>query len=274
MSGCGSQRACNLRVRGLYRELFRNLLRLSAVIVVLNILAANIAMADVFATQQTLSERFPDLRYWNETVVRIEVTKGSVVGTNGAPPTVDFKIIEVLRPGRFPPRESQKVTAKWIEDRAGGEQWDAARRLNRLDQWEALEIESPPAGTRLIAFVTIEAAASNVILAKDAVFADTPENKAIALSGARHQPFVKWASERAFYLIFVFALTSILALFISPLWATVFSTLSFLSFFFYNSHASELAIRLDLYMAYPTLVVAGLTAVIGVIRWLISVGSD
>ncbi len=274
MSRCGFLCTCNPCARALYPGLFRHLFWLNIVIVVVNILAANAAIANGFTAQQTLPESFPDLRDWSETIVRIEVTRGSVVGTNGAPPSVEFKIIEVLRPGRFPPQKSQKVTSKWLVDRAGGDQWDAARKLNQLDQWETMPIESPPPGTRLIAFVTIESAASKIFLAKDSVFADTPENKATALSGVRHQPFLKWASERAFFLIFVFTLASFLAIFISPLWAPIFSTLSLLSFFFYNSQASELSIRLDLYMAYPTLVVAGLTAIIGFIRLVISVEPD
>lgn len=269
MSRCDFLCARNPCARELYPGLFRHLLWLNIVIVVVNILAANAAIANGFSAQQTLPASFPDLRDWSETVVRIEITKGSTAGTNAAPPDVEFKIIEVLRPGRFPPRKSQKVTAEWLEDPTGGSQWDEVKKWHRPDQWETTSIESPPSGTRLIAFVTIESSTSKVFLAKDSIFADTPENRATVMANAASRPFLDWLTETAFWLTFIFPAAGFMCLFYSPKLGAFLAMLSWPSYLLYDSQVPVTSnIRLDALLAYPALGIASLIAAAGFALWV------
>lgn len=244
----------------------RSVLQLFLVIFAASIFSAH---AEEFVAQKTLPASFPDLRDWRETVVRIEITRGSVVGTNGAPPPVEFKIIEVLQSGRFPPRKSQKVTAEWLEDPTGGSQWDEVKKWHRPDQWETTSIESPPSGTRLIAFVTIESSTSKVFLAKDSIFADTPENRATVMANAASRPFLDWLSEMAFWFTFIFPAAGFMCLFYSPKLGAFLSMLSWPSYLLYDSQVPVTAnIRLDALLAYPALGIASLIAAAGFALWV------
>jgi hypothetical protein len=244
----------------------RSVLQLFLVIFAASIFSAH---AEEFIAQKTLPASFPDLRDWRETVVRIEITRGSVVGSNGSPPTVEFKIVEVLRKGRFSPRKSQIVVASWLEDRAGGDQWSEHNMAGTLDQWSSIETESPPSGTRLIAFVTIESSTSKVFLAKDSIFADTPENRATVMANAASRPFLDWLSEMAFWLTFIFPSAGFMCLFYSPKLGAFLAMLSWPSYLLYDSQVPVTSnIRLDALLAYPALGIASLIAMVGFALWV------
>lgn len=268
MSRCDFLCARNPCVRELYPVLFRHLLWLNIVIVVVNILAANAAIANGFCAQQTLPASFPELHHWAYSIVRIEITKGSVEGSNESPPAVEFKVIEVLRPGRFPPPLQSKIVATWLES----DQW--SEHLGTRAEWSAAKTASPPTGTKLISFIFIPSDSVQKFLSKNSSFADTPKNRTTALAGEQHQPILEWLSEKASWwtaAVGIFTLASFISLFISPAWAPILSILAWLSY-------APLSIISNLgwnaLLVYPSLGLAGLTALIGIVLLVKSVGPD
>jgi len=233
----------------------------------MHILAAN---AKEFTPQQTLAASDRGLLDWGQTVLRVEITQGSVVGSNESPPTVGFKIIEVLRSGNFFPGALRaQMVGLWLEDPAGGDQWQQNNLAGTLDQWSAIATVSPPVGTKLIVFIYPEQETKFNFLSKDSVFADTPVNRATALTYAAKEPLLHRMSEMAFWLAFLFSLAGLLALFYSPLLASGLSILAWPSYCIYNTqvHVSS-NISIDLLFLYPALGVASLTAFAGVVLWL------
>ena len=247
----------------------RSLLQLFLVIFAASIFSAH---AKEFTAQKTLPANYPQLQDWSYTVFRIEVTKGSTVGTNAKRPSVEYKIIEVLRPGRFPPLRS-KIDAEWISAPPGGEQWYAHNKAGTLDQWESIEIASPPAGTKLITFGGFDSPSAKDILIGDNSFADTPENRATVMANAASRPFLDWLSEIAFWLTFIFPVAGFMCLFYSPKLGAFLAILSWPSYLFYNSQVPVTSnIRVDALLAYPALGIASLIAAAGFALWVRAVG--
>lgn len=124
--------------------------------------------AEEFVGKRTLSADYDRLQDWYSSVVRIEITKGATVGTNAAPPEVEYKIIEVLRKGKFPPRQGRYV-CMWRNESAftswhshsladpPDPEWEAKK-----SHWEAIKVIGPPVGTKLIVFTGYESSCSSL----------------------------------------------------------------------------------------------------------------
>ncbi|MDO8892794.1 MAG: hypothetical protein Q7V00_13180 [Sulfurimicrobium sp.] len=243
----------------------RSVLQLFLVIIAASILSAH---AEEFIAQKTLPANYPQLQDWFYTVFRIEVTKGSSLGTNAKRPSVEYKIIEVLRPGRFPPRQS-KIDAEWINDPPGGEQWNAHKLAGTFDQWESIEITSPPAGTKLITLGSFDSPSEKEALIGNNSFADTPENRATVMANAASRPFLDWLTETAFWLTFIFPAAGFMCLFYSPKLGAFLAMLSWPSYLLYDSQVPVTSnIRLDALLAYPALGIASLIAAAGFALWV------
>ncbi|MDP2109568.1 MAG: hypothetical protein Q8N48_11045 [Thiobacillus sp.] len=236
------------------------------------------AHAEKFVAQETLPADYDRLQDWYSSVVRIEITKGAAAGTNAAPPEVEYKIIEVVRKGRFPPRQREHV-CMWRDDSTitswhshsladpPDPEWEAEK-----SHWEEKKVIGPPAGTKLIVFTGYESSCSP--LYKGFAFADTPGNLATALENAAYRPFLDRLrlTEMAFWLTLTFPLAGFICLFYSPKLASFIAMLAWPSYLFYDSMVSVTSIRLDVLFTYPALGIASLIAAVGFVLWVRAVG--
>lgn len=139
--------------------------------------------------RQDLPASEPELLRWDTTILRIEFINGPVVGTNGEPPTVTFRVLEVLRRGDDLLAETPgDLVATWWSDPAQGDNWKAHSVKDTLHIWKARPSVSPPAGTKALVFATV--GGSPTMLRSDEVFPDTEANRQTVLAGAAKEPLL------------------------------------------------------------------------------------
>lgn len=168
--------------------------------------------------RQDVSAREPDLLDWSRTILRVEFVNGPVVGTNGEPPTVTFRVLEVLRRGDDLLAETPgDLDATWLSDPAGGRNWQSYSVKDSLHIWEAMPSVSPQAGTKALIFATISG--SSTMLRSDQLFPDTNANRQTVLAGAAKEPFLSRLSGAMFAAIVFFPLIALGLVYAYPLTA-------------------------------------------------------
>ncbi|MDP2367675.1 hypothetical protein [Rhodoferax sp.] len=160
----------------------------------------------------------PQLLRWQTTILRIELTNGPVAGTNGEPPTVTLRVLEVLRRGGDLLAETPgDLVATWLSDPAGGDNWKAHSNRDTLHIWKAKPSVSPPAGTKALVFANI--GGSPTMLRSDHLFPDTEANRQTVLAGAAKEPFLSRLSGAMFVAIVFFPLIALGLVYAYPLTA-------------------------------------------------------
>jgi hypothetical protein len=199
------------------------------------------------------------LNEWRSGIYRIEVLEGGVLGSNGAPPLFTFQIIETLRPSQLEGNAIQQaITARWIENPAGGKQW-LSYKLN-LDQWAAIPSSSVAKGTTaIIAFTP----SSIAMVTFEGYYADTTSNVAFIKANMKLRPLTDKFAEFAFYLTLLLPFIALALCYFKPLPSLCLAGLSAILFFVYNASIPVSSnIRVDLLASLPAMACAALAAVL------------
>ena len=194
-------------------------------------------------------------------MLRIEITDGPNRGTNVQPPTVKYRILEVLREGRLRRNDSsEKLTAVWLDEPAGGENYQAHQRNQTLDEWESSPVESPPKGTRAL---VLTQRVEHQFLQPNQFFPDTQANRAIAIAHATAEPLLSRLMMPMFWCVLGLPSLALLLLWRMPRSALLFAAAAWPVFSIYASQIPSSAMfRVDLIVLYPALLLSLLVALL------------
>lgn len=217
-------------------------------------------------TRDKLPKNEPELMRWKSSVARIEVVSDSTQGTNGALPTVTFRVIEILREGHPAPSDvSGPFKAFWLFDPAGGPNWKAHANTKTLDVWEVVPVMSPPVGTRALVFAQFSG--DRMHLSAQQFFPDTEANRQIALVNASKEPLLSRFSHINLLCVVVFPLIGLALVARHPLSAVTLALTVWPIYWLYESQIPfGTMFRFDLIPAMGGLTVSGLVLLLAIWR--------
>lgn len=207
----------------------------------------------------------PELMDWKSSMARIEIVSDSTRGTNGALPTVTFRVLELLRDGNTAPSDASGLfKASWLSDPAGGANWQAHRNNDTLDAWNAVPVISPPTGTRALVFT--EFSGEIRFLSVQRFFPDTEANRQTALANAAMEPLLSRLSNAMLVAIVAFPLIGLGLVAHYPISAV---TLAFTIWPIYWAYESQIPsgamFRVDLIPVLGAMVGSGLVLLAAVV---------
>jgi len=223
------------------------------------------ANPDWLFTRDKLPENEPELTNWQSSMARIEIVSDSTRGTNGALPTVTFRVLELLRSGNTAPSDTSGLfKAFWLSDPAGGANWSAHQNKDTLDAWNALPVVSPPTGTRALVFT--EFSGEIRYLSVRSFFADTEANRQTAIIHAAKEPLLSRLSESMLLAIMVLPLIGLGLVTRYPISAVTLAFTIWPIYWAYESQIPSSAMfRFDLVPALAGMVGSGLVLLTAVL---------
>lgn len=215
--------------------------------------------------RQDLPANEPKLLRWQTTILRVEFVNGPLVGTNGEPPTVTLRVLEVLRRGDdLLPETPGDLDATWLSDPAGGDNWRAHSVKDTLHIWKAKPSVSPPARTKALMFANI--GGSPTMLRSDEVFPDTEANRQTVLASPAKEPLLSRLSGAMFVAIVFFPLIALGLVYAYPLSAITLALTIWPLYWAYESQIPNSAqFRVDMIPILGGMVASGLVLLIAVV---------
>lgn len=219
--------------------------------------------SDIPLPGQILPKNAYHLLIWEPGIYRIEVISGGEEGNHayGHEPKLSFRIIETIRPCRdYIGDLTQPITVSWIGDQ---EKFLKYADEKRHEEWDAMRIRSPAAGTKAIIMTW------GGMLSQDGFWADTEENLNTARTYQASRPMKDIFAEFAFYGSLIFPWMALALVFFLP-WTSMGIVLSGWAFaYIYEASVpSSSNIRADVVLTIPCAALGFFVFILA--SWLIS----
>lgn len=247
--------------------------RIELLFLFISLFSAESIMAYTCTNDSLLKENLPvkadELRnpHYDIVVARVVEIRDGEGATNERPPTVLLQIREVLRgdvkPGAY---DAVWQGAMRVSDRIDPEDYRSGVR----PEWHECPLNTPPAGTDIIAFVrAAEEGSSRLLIKETKVYRSTNHNRSIVSRNSAPAERQGKAQRLIFFALVAFPVAGIVLIFTRLKGVGILLSVSvFPLYVYYESGISIYSnIRLDRLLVWPALVLALISVIIFMSRY-------